>query len=185
MFEVKGTGLLGLLGFVKNTFGGAEYVRWLDGLSPEARQLAERSISASDWYSGPLSLEMRRAIIDRFFGGDISGIRALGRYSGEQGLKGIYRLAIKVGSPSWVVGRLSIVFGSYFRPGEAFLVVNEPKHIIAELRDFPDRSGIMEHVFCGFIEVALELSGAKDVQVNVVKSLVDSPNAAQVEMRWG
>ena len=140
MFEVKGTGLQ-----------GGHRLRQKHLRRRRLRRLARRFVargararravdsSASAWYSGPLSTEMPWAIISRFFGGDQSRIRALGRYSGEQGLKGVYRLAIKFGSPAWVVGRLSIVFGSYFRPGEAILVVNEPHHVVAALRGFPDR----------------------------------------------
>ncbi len=180
--EVKGTAVLSILGYVTSTYGEEGLERWRASLSPEARALAAGRLSATSWYPGPLAMEMRRAIIDLFYVGDRSRIRELGMFSAQRGLTGVYKLAVKVGSPMWVVDRLSMVFTSYFRPGAVILPDRAPGSVVGTLEGFPDKSGIMEEVFAGFVQKALDISGARDVSVEVRPAPV--PAGYVVHMRW-
>jgi len=179
-YEVKGTALLSIAEFVGSKFGPDGLERWKAALSPAARELTDPRLSASSWYSGEVSHEMRQAIVDQFYGGDRSKVRALGYFSAERGLTGVYKLAVKLGSPMWVIDRLGMVFSTYFRPGKVVLNKREAGFVVGTLEGFPDVSGIMVEVFAGFVQKALELSGVSEPKVVVVKTPTDAePNAAR------
>jgi hypothetical protein len=180
-YETKGVGIISVVEFVKTTFGPDGHARWLAALSPAARELATGGLSASSWYPGDLVTELRQTIVDQFWGGDVRRIRQLGRFSAERGQTGVYRLALKVGSPTWVLERLGMVFGSYFRPGAVHFDSKGTGHLVGTLLDFPDRSGLLEEVFAGFVEKALELSGAKGIRVELRGSLATH---LELEIRW-
>lgn len=184
MFEIKGTAILGLLDYVRSSFGEDGHARWLAALSPQARELAKEHISATAWYSGPLTMEMRRAIIDLFLDGRVERIQELGAHSAAMAFRGVYRLAIKVGSPAWLIDRIGMVYGSYLRPGRVQVTRQSDKHVEAELVGFPDPTAIMENVMAGFITKGLELSGAKNITAAVTRRMAAAGQAKVITFRW-
>lgn len=182
-YEAKGTAILSIIDFVKTKFGPGGLERWRAALSPATRALVDpQRLSASAWYPGAHAMEMRQAIVDLFYDHDRAKIRALGYFSGERGLTGIYKLAVKFGSPMWVVDRLGMVFSTYFRPGLVVVSKREAGDVSGRLEGFPDHSGIMEEVFAGFVQKALELSGVSELRVTVARAAPGAP--VEVQARW-
>jgi hypothetical protein len=183
-WEAKGTAVLSIIKWVTERFGDEGLKRWQAELSPEARALTAGTILASSWYSGPATMEMRKAIIELFFQGDVAGVRELGRFSAHQALSGIYKLFVKLGSPGWVVERAGPMFSIHFRPGEMSVVNKENQKITLRLADFPDKSGIMEQVIWGFVEIALQMSGAKEISIELPKQLALGHPLSEFLIQW-
>jgi hypothetical protein len=183
-FEVKGTGVAGVVGFVRETFGDEGFQRWLAALSPQARAVAESPILVSSWYPGAIAMELRNAIVELFFAGDKSRMTAVGKFTGEKALTGVYKLAIRIGSPRWVISRIGMVYETFYRPGKISLPVYETKRVVVRLTGFPDKTGVMEHIFAGFLRMAVELSGAKDITTTILKATSRGDPVSEVEVQW-
>lgn len=183
-YQVKGSAVAGIVEFVRGTFGEKGFARWLSLLSSQARTIASEPITYSAWHPGNLIAEMRLAIVNEFFGADRSRMRELGKFTARKSFTGVYKLAIRLGSPSWVIGRIGMVFEQMYRPGKVTVLLQEDRHAIVRLDGFPDNTGIMAHVFCGALDVAGELSGAKNFVVTTRKIDESSDHVYEVEVRW-
>lgn len=182
---VKGNSLKTLVEFIGSKFGPDGLERWTSSLHPEAEEAVRGTVLASTWYEGEhFVIGTRMKVCELFYGGDINGARDIGRFSAERSLKGIYKVFIRFGSPNWIVTRTSLIFSSYFRPGTVEMVVNEKGRANARIVGFPDHTGVVEQSVAGFSEKALVMSGANDVDVQVVKSLSRGDEYAEYEVTW-
>lgn len=165
--EVKGAGVISIIEYVKAVHGPSGYAQWLDALSSEARRLVEGTVFASSWYGGDAAVfELREKVCDVFFNGDPQAARAVGRFAAEQGLRGIYKALVKVGSVDWVMSRASMVGTRYIRPIVVTPLVLEKRRILVRLEGIGTKSEPLEASLCGFIGGAAEISGARDVSVH-------------------
>ena len=183
-YVVKGTAVSGVINFIRKTFGEKAFAQWLSLLSPDARAIASQPISRSAWFAGALVMEIRLSLVNEFFGGDRRRLREVGKYTGKQNFTGVYNLAIKFGSPAWVIGRIGMVYEQMYRPGKISLPVREAKRVMIRLDGFPDYTGTMEHIFCGFLHAAVELSGAQNVSTKIVTSSTPDNEVSEVEVLW-
>jgi hypothetical protein len=185
MWQIKGSALQGLLQFIRQTFGEDGFQAILKRASPEARALVTQPVLANEWYSGPLTMELRRCVIDEFYRGQVERIRALGRFSAELTLRGVYKVAVRIGSPTWFVGRLSMLFERMLRPGKVRVIDHAARRVVVRVSEFEDRSGIMEEVLAGFAEAGLQISGCHDVRIILTRRLSEGDPFTELVMTWG
>ena len=108
--NVKGTAVETIPLFIKSRFGEQEFKRWLDTQAPESHEIFRSNILASAWY--PLKeglIDPTLKFCDLFYAGRIDGAVEQGRFSAEHGLKGVYRLFVRLASPEMLVGKLQII----------------------------------------------------------------------------
>ena len=183
--STKGTTLIAQVDFVKQNFGQEGYNRWLAALSPEARALMEGPIFASSWYAGPHAvIESREKLCAVFWEGDARRARELGRFSAQRGLSGIYKAFVRFGAPEWVASRSAQAFSHFFKPAEISTIIKEKCRLLLRLSLFSAKSEALEESVCGFIQLALELSGAQAVQVERIKSLARGDEQTDFEASW-
>ncbi len=185
VLEMKGTAVQTQVEFVKKTFGEERFKEWCAALPPEARELVEGTILTSSWYKGePFVVGIRKAICDVFYEGDARGARELGRFSADKGLRGVYKVFVRFGSPNWVAERATQVFSRYFRPGEIETVANDKKSARARLTGFPEKTGLVEQTVAGFMEGAVIISGAKNPAVQIPKSVSKGDQYTEFLVTW-
>ncbi len=185
IIAMKGTAVQTQVRFVQTKYGKEGFERWASSLAPEAEAVVREPVLVSKWYEGEsFVVGLRAKICELFFDGDPEGARELGRFSAEKGLKGVYKVFLRFGSPSWVAERTTLIFDTYFRPGKVTVTLNEKNRAHAIIRGFPDSSGLVELTIAGFTEQALTMSGVKNVRVEIVKSYSRGDGYIEIHTTW-
>lgn len=104
--QVKGTGIKTTKEFVLKNFPD-DYEGWIESLSIESKPYFVETTNFTRWY--PIKeayIDPGNKIIELFFQGDIkAGGEALGRFSANYALKGIYKVFLLVASPKHLINR--------------------------------------------------------------------------------
>jgi len=186
--EVKGTSAINTQTFVRDRYGEEGYERFLAGLSDPVRRLysGQEKILASAWYPAEKAFfEPARRICELFFGGDVRrSAWELGRYSAHLALKGVYRVFLRIGSPGRMLARATGIFESFYRPGEVRYHAASDREGVLEFLHIEERSGLWDYRLGGFIEGALELTGARNGRVEMVDTLADGADAVRIRISW-
>ena len=113
--EVKGSLIKNILDFV-NLKHSNKKSEWIAAMPEKSRSIYENPILVSNWY--PIKealLDPIRATGKLFFDGDEKKAAfELGKHSAFRGLTGIYKIFIRVASPSYVLSRSSTIFQTYY-----------------------------------------------------------------------
>jgi hypothetical protein len=183
--EVKGTAIITLPVFIKKRFGEGGFNQWIDALTPEARKVYQDQVFSSSWY--PLKevfIEPLRKMCSLFYAGDLKGARESGRFSADYSLKGIYKILVKLGSPESMLDRAGTIMGLYYNPSEIKVVERRKGHGIMQISNFPDMDRALEIRIVGWMERALEISGGKQPDIKVTKSLTAGDPLSEFIATW-
>jgi hypothetical protein len=183
--EVKGEAILSLPIFIINNFGQRAYDRWFEALSPEAQGVFRSSIDKNEWF--PLGQAMSNPTIkicDLFYNGSLKGAYECGRFSAEYGLKGVYRVLVKMSSPTVLVKKASGILTGYYRPSALKVVEHGKGFGILHITEFPECDKYIEQRIAGWIARAVEICGVTKVGVAVTKSLTESDPYTEFRITW-
>ncbi len=97
----------------------------LGPLPTQERLVLEDGILASAWYPMLLFLHFMQEVERQLTSQEPQVIRRMGQASAEYGIKGVYKVFFKIGSPEFIIGRAARVFGSYYDTGQ--IVVAESR----------------------------------------------------------
>lgn len=185
MLEVKGTTVLTVGKFVRNRFGDEAFERWLEGLPAEARALHGGTVVPSGWYpSGPALVQPTGRVCDLFFGGDPKGAWECGRFSAEEGLKGVYKIFLVVGTPAFIIKKASALMPQLYRPSVITVVEQTANSVTLHVTKFPDAHAVLDSRIGGWMERALEISGCKGVKVQIPQSLARGNRITEFVISW-
>lgn len=183
--EVNGAAVVSLPLFVKDTFGEEGFRRWLNALSEHARSVYKSPIFQSTWY--PLQeilVEPTKIICDLFYAGNLKGAWECGRQSAEQGLRGIYKVFVRLSSPEFLINKASVILPTYYRPSKMQVIENTRGHAIVRALDFPGMHKVIEFRMAGWMERALEISGCKNVEMKINCSITEGAQYSEFEGSW-
>lgn len=183
--EVKGSSVSSIPDFVRERFPD-RFDEWLNSLSEESREIMKESIiPAISWYPIQSGLiEPTRKICELFFDHNENGAWEAGRFSAEKGLIGVYKMFVKLGSPKFIVGRAATIFSSYYKPSTMKIAREGSKEVVLHITEFPGLERLVELRICGWIERALEISGSKDLSVELTKSLTAHDDVTEIVVQW-
>ncbi len=184
MAKVKGTALMPRVKYLEEKANPAQKERVIALLSPGFQQDLRQGILLGQWYPFEYYIELNRAL-DKVLGiGDLSLIPKLGYYSADQGLKGVYKLFYKVGSPEFIIQRGAKVWNQYFVNGQLSVQVIAPKDVRVLLTDV--ESPTEEHCLSvlGWVHRTLELSGGKNVRAEMSKCRRKGAPYCEITARW-
>jgi hypothetical protein len=91
-------------------------------------------------------------------------LAALPEASCEYGVKGVYRIFFKLGSPEFIIGRAARVFSSYYDTGELRVVEGRAGRAVVELSKLEGSAPEFCDRIYGWMERTLELAGAKGLR---------------------
>jgi hypothetical protein len=165
--EVKGTAVIAIRDYVKNNFP-SEYKKWLDALSNDSKEIFAGSIDSTKWYQvETAAMEPTMKISELFFSNNHQlGAWNSGRYSAEKALSGIYKIFVKASSPSYIIQRASRVFATYYQPCEMRVINTTSTGCVVEISKMEKKYDVIDNRIAGWIEKALEISGAKDIKLS-------------------
>ena len=163
--ELKGIAFILLKEFAEKAFGPQGLERVLEKVSPETREVFLNP-KKHKFYPWRAYVEFERALVDEFFGGDISGARKVGRFTAKLALKRDYRLVFaRFKTPRDAVLRLTKLWGLYLRPGELQTQEVSKNYWTVRLLGFPITDMYAEHL-SGWFETVLAHFGAKRARVS-------------------
>jgi len=169
--EVKGTAIKTIPEFIKNKFPN-EYSKWFNALPEESRNIFEDRISLLKWYSVKYAIILPTRLIGEMFYNDIEkGAYELGVYSSESAIKGIYKMLVKVSSPSFIVSRASNIMSSYYKPCIMDVIESTKKSALLSIIDFPEPDIVIDYRVLGWIKTTMSFSRFNNPKVKLIKSM--------------
>ncbi len=183
--DVKGTAIMATREFVKSKFGEPGLAKWIASLSPAAKNLYGGAILTNQWYDLKMMLTEPCIQIARvLYNGDKKAYRDVGRHSAEHGLRGIYKLFVKLGSPQFILGKAGTILPTYYKPSSMKGEEAEKNKFVVYITEFEEYSEVIEHRIAGWMEAALEICGCKKVEIKVAKSLLNRDAHTRYEIEW-
>ena len=183
--EVKGTAIVTIPLFIKEHIGEGGLNRWIDALTPEARKVYPASILVSSWYPlKELLIEPLRKMCDLFYAGDLKGAKESGRFSADYSLKGIYKIFLKLGSPEFMLRRAGTILPVYYTPSEMKVLECRKGQGTMQITKFPDMDHVLEIRIAGWMERAIEISGGKQPNIKITRSLTTGDSLSEFLATW-
>ncbi len=161
--QTKGTSVAAVIRFVEREWGSEGLARLAAEVKPpEAAKLLNGQILAGSWYPFAHFVALLETAEVLFGGlGDIG--RREGMYCAEWDLRGVYRVFIKLASPSFLVERAGKVWRQYYDSGELVVLESTPTSVVFELRDFAAPHRAHCETVLGWSQRAAELTGVGKV----------------------
>ena len=183
MADIKGRVLLDTLAAIKAREKEAALARIVENLSEKSRRTFESPILFSDWYPLDAYAEFLESDVRETMNGNYD---ELARRSGkvvELQLRGVYRIFVRLGSPKFVITRISAVHQTYFR---GVKIVPEVEGHRATIRyfGFQKQHNIMEHAIVGFFRKALEISGANGIELKFTVPIAQAGPYSELTIAW-
>jgi hypothetical protein len=183
--KVKGEIMISLPLFIINKFGNDSYNKWLKSISPEARKVYSIPINKSEWFPMiKLMAEPTKIMCDLFFNNSSRGAWNCGRFSADYGLKGIYKILVKLCSPVVLINKSRSIIKSFYDPCELSVTESGKDFVIVKITQFPQMDKYIENRIGGWMERAVEVTGCKHVTVNITKSLADKDECTEYRINW-
>jgi hypothetical protein len=183
MAEIKGTVLLDTLAAIKVRAGEKELAKIVERLSGEARAVFEGPLYSSTWYSLDAFAEFLEADIQETANGDREVLSKRSEKVVEGQLSGIYRIFVKVGTPGFVITRISAIHATYFKGVQIIPEIEEHQATIKYV-GFQKQHEIMQPVIIGFFRKALELCGAKEVGLDFTVPIAQGREYSELTISW-
>jgi hypothetical protein len=186
MTEVKGVIIHSIPKSILDKFGQYGLKRWLELISPYARKLYSTDVDHEAWFPLHEALVKPMAnIAQLFYDWDLKAAAwEFGRLSAEVRFHGVLKLLVKIPSANSLINRAGEFMASYYRPCTISVPVSGPKFCMVRISQFPELDKTTEYRICGWMQRALEISGCKEVNVEIVKSLANNQPASEYELRW-
>jgi hypothetical protein len=161
--QTKGTSVAAVIRFVEKEWGTDGLARLAAAVRPvEAAGLVSGQVLAGSWYPFAHFVALLETAETLFGGqGDIS--RREGMYCADYDLRGVYRVFIKLASPSFLVERAGKVWRQYYDSGELVVTESGPAAITFELREFAAPHRAHCETVLGWSQRAAELTGVGKV----------------------
>ena len=157
--QSKGTNLLNIAAFVRETFDDAAWQRVVATLDePSQRALAE--VVAVGWYDYALELSALRAVETVLGRGDGSLADALGHFQAEEDLTKIHRLFLRLASPAFVLEKSGEYWRRFYTGGRWVVTREGQRAATGRLFDVEPPEALFCQYLVGYIQRMFELVGA-------------------------
>lgn len=163
MAKVKGTAVVASIRYVTERFGDEALRRILRFLPDDDRQTLEAGVLASSWYPMSLFLRFMQEAEQQLSSQEPDLIRRMGAASAEYGIRGVYKIFFKIGSPEFIIGRAARVFGSYYDTGRIEVVESGPGRAVLDLAGFEGAPQFCQRII-GWMEKTVQMAGARNLR---------------------
>ena len=183
--KVKGTAIKFMPQFIMDKFGETRYNQWLDSLPPNSKTIYNNSILATTWYPLKDSFSIPIAkICELFYGNNPRGAWESGRYSADFGLRGVYKVLVKLGSPEALAKKAGNVIQKYYDNSSIECVEAEKNHAVLRVVRFSEWDKYIENRIGGYMERAIEISGGRTPKVTVTASMTRGSSYTEYDVKW-
>jgi len=172
MANIRGAAILGTIEYARTTFGDESLAKVRAAVQAETLALLGEGadggrVLADGWYDTRLLVDLSREI-DRVCGsGDLSLVRAAGRYCAFQDVNRFFKWLLRIAGPSTLFQRAASVFRSYHDSGIYVVEHAGPGRAAIRLEDWRGADPVMCKRIEGWIERALELTLGADKRPHI------------------
>ena len=184
MLHIKGTAVLDTMEAIKARAGKEELDRILACLDDEAKGAFRGPISPSSWYSCDAFARFLEVDIRETAGGEERELIRRSEAVIEKQLSGIYKMFVKLGSPEFVIRRIAAVHSTYFDGVQIIPEMRGAKGATIQYVGFSRNHRIMGFAIIGFFKKALEISGAKKVDVHFTVPIEAGERFCELALSW-
>jgi hypothetical protein len=184
--EIKGTAVKSINEFVKSKFT-SRHQEWINSMEEDSRKIFASAIYATNWYPVEVgAVDPTKQIATLFYAGNYrKAAWESGRYSADSALSGgIYKFFVKASSPNFIISRANRVFTTYYRPCEMNVVETGSHRVVVHIESQEKMDELVELRIAGWMERALEISGCKELKVDIPKSFSKGDGLTRFDMRW-
>ena len=183
MSRIRGSVLAARLKFLEKELGRDAVARLSTLLEPgDAAELEH--LLASRWYPFELGARLDEAIA-RVMGRSRDEVfRALGRASAESNLGGAHRAFLRPNDPLAFLQTTEILYPFYYESGRRTFEALGPREGVLTTYDAPSASAADCETVCGWYERALEMCGARQVQVVEELCRARGDAVCRYRLRW-
>jgi hypothetical protein len=183
--EIKGVAAKSISDFVKKKYPD-DYTRWINSLPANSRKLINEGIISNKWYPvDDAAVNPTMKIGELIFENDYKKAAwESGRYSADVALTGVYKIYVKLTTPSHIISRATRIFSAYYNPARIETKNYKNDSVEVHMTNFNPPSQLIEHRIGGWIERALELSGCKGVDVKITESLAKGDAKSLYKISW-
>jgi hypothetical protein len=115
--RVKGSVLVHLRGFVLRRHGEVAWQDVINRVPPEDRKVLTGILMMGSWYPVGVWNRALDSYLPNYFGDPMAAMMELSSYIAHEDLTTLYKLILKAGTPSFIMGRLGSVWPRYFDSG--------------------------------------------------------------------
>ncbi len=170
--------------FVEREWGAEGLARLAAAVTPpEAAKLVTGQVLAGSWYPFAHFVALLETAELLFAPAQDFGRRE-GMYCAEWDLRGVYRVFIKLASPSFLVERAGKVWRQYYDSGELVVVESAPSRVLFELRDFAAPHRTHCDTVLGWSQRAAELTGVGKVTGSHPKCRARGDSKCAFRIEW-
>lgn len=184
MLHIKGTAVLDTLEAIKARAGKAELDKIISCLDAETQEIFRRPISPSSWYSCDAFSRFLEADIRETAGGNEQELFKRSELVIEKQLTGIYKMFVRLGSPEFVIRRIAAVHSTYFDGVQIIPEMKGPNGATIQFVGFSRNHRIMGFVILGFFRKALEISGAREIDVRFTVPIEAGEKLCELSLSW-
>jgi hypothetical protein len=183
IIKIKGTSVIDALEAVRKREGEQRLGEIIGSLDAASRDVFRRGLLPTNYYSLDAFVAFLEAGL-RLSGDDE---RILIQRSGavaERQLTGLYRVFVKLGSPEFVVRRISVIHQTYFVGTAVQVHALQPGEARIRYLGFGKQHRLMEYVMIGFYQKALEICGARNIQAQMSVPMATDGAYCELCVTW-
>lgn len=183
--EIKGTAIVSTLHFIEENFPN-KYKLWYDELPLKSRKFFDEGILAGNWYPLIDAYIVPTEIIGKVFysGNSKKAAYELGKYSGFEALKGIYKIFVRMASMQYVLKKLKSVYMTYYSDGE-LEIIDEGNVKYFKLKGFEKGHEIIITRIAGWAEALFTIISKEPSNIeHTIKDVGDNFIEGIVKITW-
>lgn len=186
----KGSLLIHTANYVREARGEPTWKELVAGMSPSDRETLDGVLLAGSWYPIGVVNRVVATFCEKYHRSTPQDeMRRLAAYIADSDLSSVYKMALRFGSPEFLLKRTDSLWNRYFDVGK--LTPTELEHGSWKLHlVVPYGEEIAPNtLFCGpgvpaWIEMALKLTGAKNASVRHVECRAQNGTSCSYSASW-
>lgn len=185
MIEIKGAVVNEAIKSIKARHGDQTYNTIVGLLKRETRALFEQaSILPTSWYSLDAFVQFLEMDLKVTAQGNERELIKRSEELIERQLRGIYKLFIRLGSPEFVLNRISVVHRTYFQGVSIEASLPSAGKAIVKYTGFEKQHRLIGLSIIGFYRKALEISGAREIKAEYTTSIEEDKGYCELILSW-
>ncbi len=185
MIEIKGSVINDSINAVKLRSGEETFKKILDSLNADTRKIFESEIIFhTNWYPLEAFLQYLEADLKLTANGNENELIERSEQLIEKQLKGIYKVFVKLGSPEFIINRVSLSQMHYLKGLTIESNMLGPEKARVKYTGFEKQHRLIGFSIIGYYKKALEISGAKNIQIKYITTIEEGKGFCELELEW-
>lgn len=184
MPQITGISLLDTIKSVKARSGEEGLAKILARVDRETQLMFKGPIDSGKWYSLDAFVDFLETDIRETAGGNREVLIERSKAVIASQLHGINAIFVKMGSPKFVINRISAIHESYFQGIQIIPEIEDGPRATIKYLGFAKHHQIMEYAIIGFYVKALEVCGAKEISTKFTISMAEGAPYSELQITW-